>query len=174
MGSSGKDDPAMKNDAPNRLHPGHEAPDFTAEAIGGEYGDTPTTVRLRDFRGQTVVLYFYPKDDTPGCTTQACELRDRWQRFQGSGSKIFGISIDSIESHRKFIAKQGLPFPLISDPEKSIVQAYDVWVEKSMYGKKYMGTERTTFVIRPDGMIKTVFRKVKPGEHVELLMDELL
>jgi peroxiredoxin Q/BCP len=164
----------MKSEVPHRLHPGHEAPDFTAEVIGGEYGDTPTSIRLSDFRGQFVVLYFYPKDDTPGCTAQACELRDRWQNFHDCGAKIFGVSIDSIESHRKFIAKQALPFPLISDPDKSIVQAYDVWVEKSMYGKKYMGTERTTFVIRPDGTIKTVFRKVKPSEHADALADALL
>jgi thioredoxin-dependent peroxiredoxin len=164
----------MSKEPSHRLHPGHKAPDFTAEAIGGEYGDTPTTIRLSDFRGQPVVLYFYPKDDTPGCTTQACELRDKWHRFHECGAKIFGVSVDSIESHRKFIEKQELPFALLSDPEKTIVQAYDVWVEKSMYGKKYMGTERSTFVIRPDGTIKAVFRKVKPSEHAGVLADELL
>jgi peroxiredoxin Q/BCP len=173
MGGGGENDPPMSKDAEHRLHPGHEAPDFTAQVIGGEYGDSPQTVRLRDLRGQTVVLYFYPKDDTPGCTTQACDLRDKWERFHAAGARIFGVSVDSIESHRKFIAKQGLPFALISDADKSIVQAYDVWVEKSMYGKKYMGTERTTFVIRPDGTIKTVFRKVKPSEHTGVLADEL-
>lgn len=164
----------MSTEPTHLLHPGHEAPDFTAEVIGGEYGDTITTLTLSKLRGHTVVLYFYPKDDTPGCTTQACGLRDRWERFRDSGAKVFGVSIDSIESHRKFIAKQSLPFALISDPEKTIVQAYSVWVEKSMYGKKYMGTERTTFVIRPDGIIKSVFRKVKPAEHTDLLADILM
>jgi peroxiredoxin Q/BCP len=164
----------MKNDVPHVLHPGHQAPDFTAEVIGGEYGETPTTISLQDFRGQKVVLYFYPKDDTPGCTKQACELRDRWTEMQSPGTKIFGISVDSVQSHLKFLHKHGLPFALISDPDKTIVQAYDVWVEKSMYGKKYMGTERSTFIINPDGIIKSVFRKVKPEEHADMLADELL
>ena len=164
----------MNNPVPHILHPGHEAPNFTADVIGGEYGDAPATISLSDYRGVPVVLYFYPKDDTPGCTTQACNIRDRWQKFLSQGAKIFGVSTDSIESHRKFIAKHNLPFALISDPEKHIVQAYNVWVEKTMAGKKFMGTERSTYVIRPDGMIKAVFRKVNPEDHAESLFDELI
>lgn len=151
---------------------GDEAPDFSAPVIGGEYADEKT-IRLSDFRGQDVVLYFYPKDDTPGCTTQACGIRDKWKTLGETGAKVFGISTDSISSHRKFIEKFELPFPLISDEDKTIVQAYGVWVEKSMYGKKYLGTERSTFLIRPDGTIKGIFRKVVPGEHVDTLLEEL-
>jgi thioredoxin-dependent peroxiredoxin len=149
------------------LLPGQPAPAFTAEAIGGSYAE-PTTVRLSDLAGETVVLYFYPKDDTSGCTTQACALRDDWDHLSAK-ARIFGVSIDSIASHQKFIRKYDLPFPLLSDPEKSIVAAYGVWVEKSMYGKKYMGTERTTVVIGPDGLVRAVLSKVKPGEHLRQL-----
>jgi peroxiredoxin Q/BCP len=155
------------------LIPGDTAPDFEATAIGGKYGLEGATVRLRDLRGTAVVLYFYPKDDTPGCTTQACEMRDRWSHLLRPDTEFFGVSVDPIESHRAFIEKYGLPFPLISDKEKSIVEAYGVWVEKSMYGRKFMGAERTTFVIRPDGRIKSVFRKVKPDEHAQILIDDL-
>ncbi len=119
----------------------------------------------RIFAASPVVLYFYPKDDTPGCTAQACGLRDAWNEFDGR-AEIFGVSIDSSASHEKFIAKYDLPFPLLSDPEKKIVDAYGVWVEKSMYGRKYMGAERTTFVIDPRGRIAKVLHKVKPAEHV--------
>jgi peroxiredoxin Q/BCP len=119
-----------------------------------------------------VILYFYPKDDTPGCTTQACSLRDSWETLRGD-AKIFGVSIDSTESHRKFIDKYKLPFPILSDPEKKIVNRYGVWVEKSMYGRKYMGTERSTFVIDGAGRIAAVFRKVKPEEHVGLVREAL-
>ncbi len=157
----------------NMLTPGDVAPDFEAVAIGGKYGPGGETVRLRDLKGTTVVLYFYPKDDTPGCTTQACEMRDRWSRLLRPDTAFFGVSVDPVESHRAFIEKYGLPFPLISDTGKSIVTAYGVWVEKSMYGKKFMGTERSTFVVRPDGRIKSVFRKVKPEAHAELLLDDL-
>jgi thioredoxin-dependent peroxiredoxin len=153
----------MKTD----LQPGDPAPQFIATAVGGKYG-AGTQVSLRDFKGQTVVLYFYPKDDTPGCTAQACGLRDAWPRFDGKAA-VFGVSIDPPKSHTKFIEKHGLPFPLLSDDSKQIVEAYGVWVEKSMYGKKYMGTERTTFVIGPDQKIKAIFRKVKPAEHAELV-----
>jgi peroxiredoxin Q/BCP len=146
------------------LKEGDRAPDFTATAAGGKYG-SGEVVRLKDFRGSPVVLYFYPKDDTPGCTAQACGLRDAWSEFDGR-AHIFGVSIDPAASHEKFIAKYRLPFPLLSDPEKKIVRAYGVWVEKSMYGKKYMGTERTTFVIDSQGRISAILRKVKPDEHV--------
>lgn len=144
------------------------APDFTAPVVGGEY--TPATeLKLSSLRGETVVLYFYPKDDTPGCTKQACALRDHWIKLTQK-AKVFGVSIDSIKSHEKFIHKHDLPFPLISDEKQEIVAAYGVWVEKSMYGKKYMGTERTTVVIGPDGTIKTVLPKVKPEEHLDVLL----
>ena len=147
------------------------APDFCATAVGGKYG-AGREVSLRDFRGAPLVLYFYPKDDTPGCTAQACGLRDAWSDFDG-GAEIFGVSVDPVASHEKFIDKYRLPFPLLSDPEHKIVEAYGVWVEKNMYGKKYMGTERSTFVIDAEGRIAKVFRRVKPEEHVTLLRDAL-
>lgn len=154
------------------LTPGSPAPAFAGIAVGGTYGEG-TPVSSADFKGQTVVLYFYPKDDTPGCTAQACALRDHYGHFLKTGAKIFGVSVDSPESHLKFIAKHALPFPLISDEEKKIVQAYAVWGEKSFAGKTFMGTERSTFVISPDGRIKSVFRKVKPEEHTDTLMEDL-
>jgi peroxiredoxin Q/BCP len=155
----------------SELKPGDAAPQFKAMAVGGKYG-AGTEVSLRDFKGRTVVLYFYPKDDTPGCTTQACGLRDAWKEFEGK-AEIFGVSIDPVKSHGKFIEKFSLPFPLLSDDSKKIVGDYGVWVEKSMYGKKYMGTERSTFVIGPNQKIKAILRKVKPAEHVEQLLAEL-
>lgn len=142
---------------------GDVAPAFDAVAVGGGYGEG-RKLSLKELRGKTVVLYFYPKDDTPGCTKQACGLRDAWRDFEKK-AEVFGVSVDSVKSHEKFIAKYALPFPLLSDEEQGIVEAYGVWVEKSMYGKKYMGTERSTFVIGPDGKIKAIFRKVKPEEH---------
>lgn len=148
--------------------PGSIAPAFTATAIGGPY-PTPTTVTLAELRGSTVVLYFYPKDDTPGCTKQACALRDGWQEISAK-AKVFGVSIDPITSHQKFITKHHLPFPILSDEDRAIVTAYGVWVEKSMYGKSYFGTERTTFVIAPDGRITAVLPKVKPDEHLAQLL----
>ena len=153
------------------LKPGSKAPAFTALALGGEYGDGQT-VSLKDFAGRTVVLYFYPKDDTPGCTVQACALRDAWSQF-AEKAVVFGVSIDPAKSHAKFIKKHALPFPLLVDEKQELVQAYGVWVEKSMYGKTYMGTERSTFVIGPDGMLKAVLRKVKPAEHVEQVLAAL-
>lgn len=153
------------------LKAGDAAPDFTAEAVGGKYG-SGKVVSLQDFRGLPVVLYFYPKDDTPGCTAQACGLRDSWSEFDGQ-AEIFGVSIDSTASHEKFIAKFDLPFPLLSDPEKKIVNDYGVWVEKSMYGKKYMGAERSTFVIDGAGRISEILRQVKPAEHVDQLRGAL-
>ena len=154
-----------------QLQPGGKAPAFQATAIGGSYGDGQA-VKLADFKGRAVVLYFYPKDDTPGCTTQACGLRDAWGEFAGKAA-VFGVSIDSAKSHAKFIAKHALPFPLLVDEEKQLVASYGVWVEKSMYGKTCMGTERTTFVIGPDGKIKAIFRKVKPDEHAALVLAAL-
>jgi peroxiredoxin Q/BCP len=153
------------------LNAGDRAPDFRAQAIGGKYG-TGQEVSLADFRGSPVVLYFYPKDDTPGCTAQACGLRDAWGEL-GTRANIFGVSVDSGASHEKFIKKYQLPFPLLSDDDKKIVESYGVWVEKSMYGKKYMGAERSTFVIDGAGRISAILRKVKPEEHVDLLRDAL-
>lgn len=153
------------------LQPGDPAPSFSAVSVGGEYGEG-TPVSLQDFRGQTVVLYFYPKDDTPGCTTQACAVRDEWPRLSGQ-ARIFGVSVDPVKSHRKFIDKFTLPFPLLADEGHEIVEAYGVWVEKSMYGKKYMGAERSTFVIDPEGRIKAILRKVKPEQHLSQLQEAL-
>ena len=150
---------------------GKQAPAFNAPVIGGSYGEGDT-VSLPDLKGQKVVLYFYPKDDTPGCTAQACALRDGWSRLQKRAA-VFGVSVDSLKSHAKFIKKHHLPFPLISDEAKAIVQAYGVWVEKSMYGKKYMGTERSTIIIGPDGKVKAVLRRVQPAEHLDLVLRAL-
>ncbi len=149
------------------LQPGSIAPAFSATATGGKYDGQ--TVSLAALKGQTVVLYFYPKDDTPGCTKQACGLREAWRDFAGK-AEVFGVSIDSVKSHAKFIEKYALPFPLLSDDDKKIAGDFGVWVEKSMYGKKYFGTERSTFVIGPDGRITAVFRKVKPDEHAAQLL----
>lgn len=151
------------------LQVGDPAPSFTTNAVGGDYG-SGTSLKLSDLKGSPVVLYFYPKDDTPGCTTQACGIRDSWKELKATGASIFGVSIDPEKSHTKFITKFDLPFPLLSDTDKSIVGAYGVWVEKSMYGKKYMGTERTTFVIDAKGTIAAIFPKVKPAEHADLVL----
>jgi peroxiredoxin Q/BCP len=156
---------------PVELKVGDRAPEFRAQAIGGQYGDG-RAVALADFSGSAVVLYFYPKDDTPGCTAQACGLRDAWGEL-GAHASIFGVSVDSAASHEKFIKKYRLPFPLLSDADKKIVSSYGVWVEKSMYGKKYMGAERSTFVIDGTGRISAIFRKVKPEEHVTILREAL-
>ena len=154
------------------LQVGDAAPSFTTTAVGGDYA-SGTPLKLSELRGSPVVLYFYPKDDTPGCTVQACGIRDSWNELKKTGAAIFGVSIDPEKSHTKFITKFDLPFPLLSDTDKSIVGAYGVWVEKSMYGKKYMGTERTTFVIDAKGKIAAIFPKVKPAEHADLVLKAL-
>jgi peroxiredoxin Q/BCP len=141
-----------------------QAPDFTAAVAGGTY-PSGATVTLSQLRGKPVVLYFYPKDDTPGCTKQACALRDEWAALSEK-ALVFGISTDPVKSHEKFIKKYDLPFPLIADDDQKIVNAYGVWVEKSMYGKTYMGTERSTFVIDEAGRITAILEKVKPDEHL--------
>ena len=151
---------------------GDPAPPFEAFALGGGYG-TGRTVRPADFAGKHLVLYFYPRDDTPGCTAQACGLRDRWPDYSGLDAEVFGVSTDSLESHRAFIAKHGLPFPLLSDEGGKMVRDFGVWVEKEYGGQKTMGTERSTFVIGPDGRIKEIFRRVKPDTHAELLLEAL-
>jgi thioredoxin-dependent peroxiredoxin len=151
--------------------PGAKAPDFSAPVIGGGYPEN-ATVTLGGLQDRPVVLYFYPKDDTPGCTTQACGLRDIW-RTLGKKAHVLGVSVDSLKKHAKFIAKHELPFPLLSDEGHALVAAYGVWVEKSLYGRKYMGTERATFVIGTDGRIKAVLGKVKPEAHAALVLAAL-
>ena len=138
---------------------GAKAPAFSAPDQSGQ------TVSLSDFAGKTVVLYFYPKDDTPGCTVEACSFRDAFSAFKKKGAVILGVSPDSPKKHTKFIEKFSLPFPLLADEDHKIAEAYGVWVEKSMYGKKYLGVERSTFVIDPQGKLSAIYRKVKPAEH---------
>jgi len=147
------------------------APDFTAPVIGGSY-TSEATLTLSHLRGQKVVLYFYPKDDTPGCTKQACALRDSWSQISAR-ALLFGISTDPIKRHAKFIQKHTLPFPLIADEDHTIVNAYGVWVEKTLYGKKYLGTERSTFIISETGHITTLLEKVKPDEHLQQVLAAL-
>ncbi|WP_373063122.1 peroxiredoxin [Gemmatimonas sp.] len=140
------------------------APDFTLPTDAGD------TLTLSSLRGQWVVLFAYPKDDTSGCTIEACEFRDALPRFDASKAVILGISPDSVKSHVKFKTKFELPYTLLADEEKTVLQAYDVWKEKSMYGKTYMGVERTTFLIDPAGQIAKVFTKVKPAGHADEVM----
>jgi peroxiredoxin Q/BCP len=146
---------------------GAKAPDFTVLT------DTGESLTLSTLQGRPVVLYFYPKDDTSGCTTEACEFRDHFPRFDQGRAVILGVSPDPVKSHAKFKAKYELPFTLLADTEKTIAQAYDVWKEKSMYGRKYMGVERTTFVIDAKGRVATVFTKVKPAGHAAEVMAAL-
>lgn len=153
------------------LKVGDAAPNFSTTAVGGRFGDG-TPVSLGDFAGRALVLYFYPKDDTPGCTTQACGLRDAWP-IMGEPVEIFGVSPDSVASHQKFIRKHQLPFPLLVDPDKAMANAYGVWVEKSFMGIKRMGVERSTFIIGADGKIKGILRKVKPALHADQLRELL-
>jgi peroxiredoxin Q/BCP len=140
---------------------GDLAPDFALEADDGR------TVRLSDLRGRRVVLYFYPKDDTSGCTTQACGFRDQFPRFGSLDAVILGVSPDSVKKHQKFRAKYDLPFTLLADVGHAVADLYDVWVEKSMYGRKYWGNERATFLIDADGRVERVWEKVKPAGHAE-------
>ncbi len=154
------------------LTAGDPAPDFSGIAVGGEFADGKP-FRLSDYFHEQIVLYFYPQDHTPGCTTQACKLRDAWAEF-GSRANLFGVSIDSPETHREFIELNSLPFPLISDTQKHIVRAYGVWIEEPEGGKgDPFRTERTTFVIAPEGRIKTILRKVDPYTHDRLLLEAL-
>ena len=138
---------------------GTVAPNFAAKDANGE------TVRLKDLRGEKVVLYFYPKDDTPGCTREACSFRDAFIDFKKRGIKVLGVSVDSEASHKKFAAKYKLPFTLLADPDHSIADAYGVYGEKKFMGRTYMGVKRITFLIDEKGKIKKVFEKVKPDEH---------
>lgn len=143
------------------LKPGDKAPEFTAPNQDGK------NVSLSDFRGKHVVLYFYPRDDTPGCTKEACGFRDVWAQFAKKGAVVVGVSTDSVKAHAKFVAKFKLPFVLVSDEDKRIVQAYGVWGEKRFMGRKYQGTHRVTFLIDPEGKIKRVWPGVKPEEHAQ-------
>lgn len=143
------------------LKEGEKAPDFKAKNQNGE------TLKLSALKGSKVVLYFYPKDDTPGCTKEACSFRDADDVYREKGIKVIGVSIDDERSHQKFVTKYGLPFDLIADTDRSIVEKYGVWGEKSMYGRKYMGTLRKTFLIDEKGKIVKIFDKVKVGEHAD-------
>lgn len=150
------------------LKEGSNAPDFSLPASNGK------TVSLKDFKGKkNVVLYFYPKDDTPGCTVQACGFRDKIKSIESEDSVVLGVSADSVESHNKFIEKFKLPFILLSDESKKMLESYGVWVEKSMYGKKYMGIARTTFIVGKDGKIAKIYPKVKPEGHNEEVLEFL-
>ena len=149
------------------LQAGDPAPDFTLEA------DKGGSVSLKDLRGRMVVLYWYPKDDTPGCTRESCAFRDHYPTFQDQDVQVYGVSCDGIPSHEKFAAKFDLPFPLLSDPDTSVSTAYGVYKEKTNYGRKYMGIERTTFVIDGEGRIARIFRNVKVDGHVEKVLDEV-
>jgi thioredoxin-dependent peroxiredoxin len=149
------------------LKVGQKAPDFTLANDGGR------KVKLADFKGKKVVLYFYPKDDTPGCTTEACNFRDGLDDIAKQGAVVLGVSADSVESHRKFKNKLDLNFALLADPEKKTLERYGVWKEKSMYGRKYMGIERTTFIIDGQGKISHIFPKVKVGDHYDEVLEAL-
>ncbi|MDR7317819.1 thioredoxin-dependent thiol peroxidase [Brevibacillus nitrificans] len=140
---------------------GQAAPDFTLEANENQ------TISLSSYRGKNVVLYFYPKDMTPGCTTEACDFRDYHPKFKQLDTIVLGISPDSVKSHDKFVAKHELPFPLLADPEHRVAEAYGVWVLKKMYGREYMGIERSTFVIDKQGNIAKAWTKVKVKGHVQ-------
>ena len=146
---------------------GQPAPEFSLPSDSGE------TVSLADLRGTPVVLYFYPKDDTPGCTAQACAIRDAWGDFEQAGAVVLGVSPDGEASHQKFKAKYDLPFTLLADTDHAVADAYGVWGEKSFAGKTYMGVERSTFVIDAEGNIAKAFRKVKPAEHADQVLDAL-
>jgi len=144
-----------------------KAPDFTVTNDAGQ------KVKLSDFKGKKIILYFYPKDDTPGCTSEACAFRDGIEEIESRGAVVLGVSTDSVESHKKFKNKFDLNFPLLADTDKKIVEAYGTWKEKSMYGKKYMGIERTTFIIDEQGKISHIFPKVKVDEHYDQVLDAL-
>jgi thioredoxin-dependent peroxiredoxin len=158
--------PAASSDV-EMLAIGSAAPDFRLPS------DTGAVVSLSSLRGKTVVLYFYPKDSTPGCTTEACDFRDNLARLTAKGALVFGVSADSVDSHLRFKQKQSLNFPLLSDPEKKVLNAYKVWQEKSLYGRKFMGILRTTYVINGQGKISHVFPKVKVAGHVDQVLSVL-
>jgi len=149
------------------LKAGDKAPEFNFTDLDGK------ALSLKDFRGSKLILYFYPKDDTPGCTAEACNLRDNFQILKKKGFKILGVSADPEASHKKFIAKYVLPFPLIPDKEKTILKAYGAWGKKKLYGKEYEGIIRTTYVISENGLIEKVFTKVDTKNHSQQILDEM-
>jgi thioredoxin-dependent peroxiredoxin len=149
------------------LNVGQKAPDFTV------LNDTGEKTTLSELKGKKVVLYFYPKDDTPGCTVEACAFRDGIKEIKKRGAVVLGVSADSVESHKKFKSKFDLNFPLLADTDKKVIEAYGVWKEKSMYGKKYMGIERTTFIIDEKGKISHIFPKVKVQDHHDEVIEAL-
>jgi thioredoxin-dependent peroxiredoxin len=149
------------------LNPGDKAPAFALSS------DTSDVIRLEDLKGRKVVLYFYPKDDTSGCTVEACEFRDNWAAVKRTGALVLGVSPDGIESHQKFKRKFELQFPLLADPDHAVAEKYGAWGEKSMYGRKYFGIKRMTFVIDEEGRIATVFEKVKPKGHAKEVLEAL-
>jgi len=144
-----------------------EAPDFTLQS------DSGASVTLSDLRGRPVVLYFYPRDDTPGCTVEACEFRDAWGDVEKAGAVVLGVSPDDVPSHGRFRTKFQLPFPLLADPDHRVAELYGVWGEKSMYGRKFFGILRTTFVIDPGGRVRQVFERVKPKGHAARVLEAL-
>ncbi|MBQ8502139.1 MAG: thioredoxin-dependent thiol peroxidase [Bacteroides sp.] len=148
------------------MNVGDKAPDYLGTDEKGE------EIRLSDYRGRKVILYFYPKDSTSGCTAQACNLRDNYAELRRAGYEVIGVSVDSAKSHQKFIEKNALPFPLIADTEKKLVEEFGVWGEKSMYGRKYMGTFRTTFIINEEGIIERIIspKEVKTKEHAAQIL----
>jgi peroxiredoxin Q/BCP len=150
-----------------KLKEGQKAPAFNAVTQDG------TAVSLADLRGKHVILYFYPKDDTPGCTKEACAFRDRFADFEKAGAVVYGVSIDSPKSHARFAGKYNLPFTLLSDEKKQIVEAYGVWGQKTFMGRKYMGTHRVTFLIGPDGTIRRIWPEVKPESHAAEVLQAL-
>jgi peroxiredoxin Q/BCP len=150
-----------------KLKEGDPAPGFTAGTSGGG------TLSLNELKGKSVILYFYPKDDTSGCTKEACGFRDHFSEFRKKGAVILGVSTDSVKSHDKFVNKYKLPFTLLADEDKKIVEAYGVWGEKSFMGRKYKGTYRVTFLIGPDGRIKKIWPKVKPEEHPDEVLQAI-
>jgi thioredoxin-dependent peroxiredoxin len=149
------------------LRAGDKAPDFELPDQNG------SPVKLSGLKGQTVVLYFYPRADTPGCTTQACGVRDRGAEYRAAGARVLGVSPDEVDALEKFAGKYDLDFTLLADPDHAVAEAYGTWVEKSMYGKKYMGVQRATFIIGPDGKIAEVFPKVSPKQHDDLVLKAL-
>ncbi len=147
------------------------APDFTLPAVGSDDVVKNGQVHLRELNGRTIVLYFYPKDDTPGCTKEACSFRDANHEMQKRGIVVLGVSTDSVDSHNKFAEKYGLPFPLLSDTDTTVSQLYGVYGEKNMYGKKYMGVNRETFLIDKDGIVRKIWHKVNPEEHANEVLE---
>jgi thioredoxin-dependent peroxiredoxin len=150
-----------------QLEEGDPAPAFTAPTNGGGQ------ISLADLKGHTVILFFYPKDDTPGCTREACSFRDDYAEFKKRGAVVLGVSVDPVKSHDRFVKKFSLPFPLLADEDHRIVEAYGVWGEKTFMGRKYQGTHRVTFLIGPDGRIRKIWPRVKPDEHTSEVLAAL-